>query len=481
MESPPEEKQQGTDDLGRDTDTDELKSEKRDFRKKDEVDDFLNNGREKAETNKEKEEDIADIDIGEYEAGEARSVYVEYPTWLKRVEYGSKVLPSEACAIGDAQPELIKILLLQMGNNLLKIYRNFQRNFCEDTESGWQQFRRNPEFRLDLDPKVPYLGEDKDGNLIEPTDEDMKNLYQEIGNPQSKDDLGEDGFDNAYHGSLIFKKLITYVLECGYTMSDLQQLFSDEGIEHLLKRDNAEEEVRKSSRARENLDAQSQFVRRIIAGAYNVNAVYFFRNVDYQYSVTLSPVDILCACRPQIRRIAVLHLILQNGQQLPRTLLARLCDAIEEYNRTKRREGQRPRWGTHLTESHVEAIADMPTPDDLRQDASAAAKASATPKPSATPKAESSRATSSTGASYVAPTLKQIPQPPPPRREGKGQEKGNRETPPWREWETRGKGSRETPPPWREGESHGKSGGAPSHRGGDWNYTGRYQNNRGWR
>ena len=122
----------------------------------------------------------------------------------------------------------------------------------------------------------------------------------------------------------------------------------------------------------------------------------------------------------------------------------------------------------------------MPAPDVPQREASVAAKAKAIPKPSASPNTESQRAASSTDASYVAPTPKQIPKPPPPRREGKAQEKGKRETPPWREWENCGRGSGETAP-WRENKGRGKSGGTPSHRGGDWNYTGRYQDNRGWR
>ena len=61
-------------------------------------------------------------------------------------------------------------------------------------------FQVNKKFRIDLDPKVPYLGEDSDGNLIEPTDEQMKELYRQVGNPKSKEDIGEDGFVNAYHG-----------------------------------------------------------------------------------------------------------------------------------------------------------------------------------------------------------------------------------------------------------------------------------------
>ena len=72
-----------------------------------------------------------------------------------------------------------------------------------------------------------------------------------------------------------------------------------------------------------------------MAGAYGVNAVYFFRNVNYLNTVTLDAVDIICACRPQVRRIAVMHLILQNGKIRPRPLIIKLFDAIEEYNNSK--------------------------------------------------------------------------------------------------------------------------------------------------
>ena len=456
MKSPQEESQQDNDDMSQKSDVDELKSEKRDFRKRDEVDEYLTEEREKAETIEEEGADDANIDIGEYHAGEARNANVAYPAWMKRVEFGSKVLPSEPCQIGDAQPDLIKILLLQIGNNILRIYRHFQRNFCDDIECGWQQFQRNPSYRLDLDPRVPYLGEDDDGLLIEPTDDQMRELYEMVGNPNGKDDMGEEGFTNAYHGSLMFKKLVTYILECGYEFSDLQMIFSDENIQPLTRGDTAEEEMRKSTLARNSLDAQSTFIRRVIAGAYQVNAVYFFRNVDYQAAVTLNPVDILCACRPQLRRIAVMHLILQNGQRLPGPLLNKLCDAIEDHNKGKKRDGQRPRWGAHMTEAHVAAIAYMPTAEDVRRtaEAKAEAKAKAMPKPSATPDAGTSHSASSTDAGESAPLPKQAPKAPP------------KEPPPWREWENRGAGR-----------------GTPSHRGGDWNssYTGRNYGYRGWK
>ena len=343
MESPPEESHRQSASAEQGRENEELKSEKRDYRKQDEVDEFLKEEREQAEVINEEEMDVEnDDEIRGFSAGEVRHVHADYPKWMNRIDYGSKVMPIEACIIGDAQPELIKILLLQIGNNLLRLHRHYSLNFCEGIEKAWQYFQRDNRYRFDLDPKVPYLGENDNGDPIEPTDQQMRDLYAEICTPGSKDDLGPDGFTCAYHGSLIFKKLITYILECGYTYADLQNIFSEEAGEVLLKRDTAEEERRKSDNARINLDEQAHFVRRAIAGAYNVNAVYFFRNVDYQHSITLNPVDILCACRQQIRRIAVMHLIIQNGQQLPDALMNRLTEAIHKYKSSKRRDTQRP-------------------------------------------------------------------------------------------------------------------------------------------
>ena len=442
MKSPQEEVQPDGDDADRKPEADDINAERRDFREQDEVDEFLNEEREQADMVDEEGTDGGDINIEEYEADEARDAKIEYPAWMKRIEFGSKVLPVEPCMIGDAQPELIKILLLQMGLNLLKMYKQFHRNFCGTYETAWQHFQMNQQFRLDLDPKVPYLGEDDDGNLIEPSDEQMQDLYHQIGKPEHKDDVGEDGFVNAYRGSLVFKKLLIYILECGYVFDDLQNMFIDENTEQLKKGDTAEKEMRKSSAAREALDRQSTFVRRVIVGAYRVNAVYFFRNVGFQNTATLNPVDILCTCRPHLRRISVMHLILQNdGKQLPRPLLFRLYDAIEDYNKSKQRDDQRPRWGIHMSEAHLIAIADTQIPQEIRRESSASAKgkSKATPKPSAVASAKSSSSTS-TLRPEAAPTPKQTP----------------------------------TSPPWKSGKDHGKGGKTYSHRGGDWNYSGYY-------
>ena len=128
-----------------------------------------------------KEEEIqgGEFNLRKFKAGEMQDA-VEYPAWMSRVVFGSKVLPTDPCMIGDAQPDLIKILLVQIGVNLNNLIKHFHRNFCGKIETVWQHFQKtNKTLRIDLDPKVPYLGED-DGDLIEPTDAQMKELYRRV-------------------------------------------------------------------------------------------------------------------------------------------------------------------------------------------------------------------------------------------------------------------------------------------------------------
>ena len=203
---------------------------------------------------------LGEINIRKFKVGERRDA-AHYPAWMARINFGSKILPLSPCLIGDAQPELIKVFLLQMGVNLFQMSKQFHRNFCGRIETAWQYFQSNKQIRMDLDPKVPYLGEDENGVLIEPSDEKMREFYHQVGNPKSKDDLGEGGFVNAYHGAQIFKKLIIYILECGYSFKDLQEIYGGEQYDQLKKDDTHEEETMKTLRARDALEAQSDFMR----------------------------------------------------------------------------------------------------------------------------------------------------------------------------------------------------------------------------
>ena len=223
---------------------------------------------------------------------------------------------------------------------------------------------------------------------------------------------------NAYQGYLIFRRLATYLLECGYTPNDLKEKFGGEQFEGLLQDDTPEEEARKTLRARGSLEMQPTFVRRVNAGAFNVNAVYVFRAVNFENTIYIDPVDLICACRPQLRRVAVLHLI-QHEKILPKPMLIRLYKAIDDYNRYKQREGQRPNWGLHMTEAHILAIADAPVPPDALRELAAKAKAKPAVKPSPKPSASTTSSHSAASSGSTTHRPKQPPTPPPGRGGGK--------------------------------------------------------------
>ena len=63
-----------------------------------------------------KEEEIqgGEFNLRKFKAGEMQDA-VEYPAWMSRVVFGSKVLPTDPCMIGESQPDLIKIFFLQIG------------------------------------------------------------------------------------------------------------------------------------------------------------------------------------------------------------------------------------------------------------------------------------------------------------------------------------------------------------------------------
>ena len=187
---------------------DDINDERRDFRKQDEVDEFLNEEREQTDENDDEEKEDGEIDIEEYEAGEAHDAVIEYPTWLKRIDFGSKVLPIEPCTIGDAQPELIKILLLQIGLHILRLYRLFNGTSVETLKRHGNTSNRTRNSGWIWIQECHTLGEDENGELIEPTAQQMKELYEEVGRQKHKDDIGEEGFVNAYYGAIVLKRLL---------------------------------------------------------------------------------------------------------------------------------------------------------------------------------------------------------------------------------------------------------------------------------
>eukprot|EP00435_Cladocopium_sp_Y103_P013789 s1044_g3.t1 len=93
--------------------------------------------------------------------------------------------------------------------------------------------------------------------------------------------------------------------------------------------------------------------------------------------------------------------------QVPRAHQQRLFDAIDEWNREKSRETQRPQWATHSSPAHILAIVDTPVPSEFRRDTTGTATTEADTADTAAASSSTTRVTHSS----VRP-----PMPPPPSR-----------------------------------------------------------------
>eukprot|EP00435_Cladocopium_sp_Y103_P033986 s3204_g8.t1 len=246
-------------------------------RMRDDVDEYLEEARQKANAENEK----AEGEEAKFTTSGVRDAQ-HHPKWMKRIEFGSKVLPEAPCITGDAQSELIHIIILMMANNLAVFLQRHCGFWCEDVKKlASAHAAKDQMWRMDVDPKIPFLSKNENGDIIEPTDQQLEEHYDEHGNTETKHDLGKDGYVRSYHGSFIFKKLANYVLECGYTPEEYKNIFSSGSIRRKIATETIDDEEDAYQRATTDLAEQSRFMMRfIIAGAFNANAVCFFRNAN---------------------------------------------------------------------------------------------------------------------------------------------------------------------------------------------------------
>eukprot|EP00435_Cladocopium_sp_Y103_P000766 s1825_g1.t1 len=144
---------------------------------KDDVDDFLR--QEQKEERKAASEEAKGATSGVRDAR-------DYPAWMRRIKFGSQVLPQEPCLVGDAQTELIHIIILMIANNLGTFLGRHHSLFCGDIGKLASAHNDKAQERFDLDPKIPFLGVDNNGELIEPNDEQLEQHYQDWMNKKTK-------------------------------------------------------------------------------------------------------------------------------------------------------------------------------------------------------------------------------------------------------------------------------------------------------
>ena len=226
----------------------------------------------------------------------------------------------------------------------------------------------NPQ-REDLHGKWPDCGQDSEGNLLDPTSEQMAKFHSEvhmITQKKSRDTVRDDVEDFAlgFQGIKTLSHIMKYLVNCGWTVAEIKEILgtSDRGKELSKERKEAklgwksELYAQWRETAWDDLQRHSNFVRRAIKGAFGVNNYTYFRpDANFAGTMFINPLSIILAVKKEHRRISALYMCRNYQIKLNQVLSA----TLERNLREARNDPENaPQWGVHLQEGLPKAIVD---------------------------------------------------------------------------------------------------------------------------
>ena len=184
-----------------------------------------------------------------------------------------------------------------------------------------EEMRSNKHGRMDLDGLVKYTGEDGDGNLLLPTDEEIEALFKEKGAPSKWSGgiplVGGRPIEMmrpVFQMYEVLQKILDFLINAGYTQQQM------EFLRPLSRAQNDEE--RRTLR-----EILSSFVQRALKGAYpNMTHYTYFQGPlkGAEHIKVLPAVDIYFAQKPNKRNEELLLAAQQCGVVLPPILADKL-------------------------------------------------------------------------------------------------------------------------------------------------------------
>ena len=358
----------------------EDESKAKDDDMKDDDDDVTMSGASKTKFDAEVKEDIIQGEEETFRMSDGTvltSSTLVVPAWLKEWSLGTKTMPVEEANSLDFFPragEIIDGLIATWLYRSYKIYINDlalrpRQSLIAQYTSDRADRRSRWALRRDLSGRWPDLGEDENGQLREPTDDEL--WYFQRDDHFSKDDRKRDkarddfeDFKLALQGSRILRDITKYLVNCGWSHEEVRNELkpSKEGVDMGTFRGNypwGSEEYEKWRRvAWEDMKKNSQFVRRAIAGTFNCNSCSYFRpEATFNNTKYINPLAIILAVKVDDRRISALCMLQNYGIELNPALKEQMRKGIIG---ARTEEGKAPGWGVHLDEGLLKSIVDTP-------------------------------------------------------------------------------------------------------------------------
>eukprot|EP00435_Cladocopium_sp_Y103_P059949 s1874_g21.t1 len=282
-------------------------------------------------------------------------VQIKLSQRVRQWDFKTRDLTEEAARCLDASRRASMIMDLQVGCAIRDIIHLFYLRYVGGHPDSVERFfRQKTNRRPDVDGDYPFYGVDEDGNYAEPPDEETLIDWAD----KNWKRYPKEFVWTAYRGGLFFKKLLQYSLACGLKREDFQAEFGNVQTDKVVLTSGDERgKLQARSKALQDLERQSEFVRRLYRGAFECKAYSYFRQdgKGMQDILFAPPDENLLAARENSRKVSAVYMVDFDGYTLPQKVLHAYYKEVEKV---KASGNYFPLWGIHLHQDHIKALTE---------------------------------------------------------------------------------------------------------------------------
>ena len=364
------------------------------------------------------EEDDDDMNVEDEKEQEKK-----LPAWAQNLTPGGKGLPGHGLVnndVSEAAAHLYDNIVISKLISMFKYY--YEQRIVMTPEKYYALMADEKKFRLDLDAFCQYLGEDQEGNLKRPTEENLDQLFQEKAKKTNWSE-GELLYAGRPRNMMmpvirileIYEKMMEFLVCADYTPEKLGFLIP---MTKMHEDKQAKQEMRVTI---------SNFLRRLMKGAFPDKESYsYFRSSSQGFHgcIELPAFSVYLTLREKEQKMELLLAAQQCGIPLPRNFTNKMAYAIKfaEAEATRGHDSMKkkmaPNLGDEVVQEVFKTIGDSAGARQAAEDSKQRAKA----QPSQGPNEPGSASSSSTSAPKAKPMPKSYgpskaspAKPPPPK------------------------------------------------------------------
>ena len=231
----------------------------------------------------------------EERAERAREKQSQIPQWATRLVPGCGLHCVDVAENEDAVDSTARIIDNLSLMHVKDSYRIFYLYMVSTPAQTYIKHVRSNGMIPEYDENIPFVGEDAHGDFREPTEEEYKITFERISKSGKFDNRDLEMYLGGVEGLKFLCKLMKYLVQTGVTPQVIANKLNDVA--------DADDENKAEVR-REVTD----FVRKIIAGAFAIRSYDYFRvnPPEREDHLHVDPVSLVCAVTERVRSFAVM-------------------------------------------------------------------------------------------------------------------------------------------------------------------------------